>query len=175
MKYLTLSDLHQMEKVKYINEISIFLKDIVIEYPLHNIWYNRMINSIGVNCDREILLAIEDAKILGVAILKNSSSEKKICTLRVDQSFQKNGIGSTLVAKSMEMLETDKPIITVSNRKYHEFDKLFKYFGFNLESVYYEKYKMNTFEFVYNGILLPETFINPGLEKYETNKLSVAV
>lgn len=101
--------------------------------------------------------------------------KKKICTLRVDQNFQKNGIGKALVAKSMEILGTNEPIITVSNRKHNEFDRLLKYFGFKLESIYYEKYKLNTHELVYNGALSPETIIKPELEKYEISKLSTSV
>lgn len=161
MKIIKLSNLPYAEKLSYIAKLEIFLKDLIFEYPLHDIWYRKMINSMYLYQEREILLAVEKDIIIGTAILKNTASEKKICTLRVDKNYQKRGIGRALIIQSFEILQTERPIITVSSNKYQEFSKIFDYFGFDLEAVYEEKYRYSVDEFVYNGILLPESLIIP--------------
>ena len=159
MKIVKVSEMDRITKEKYIKEVKFFLKDLNLEYPLHDIWYEKMIQSMEEKFDREILLALENEFLLGTAVLKKSVDEKKICTLRVKPYFQKKGIGKQLVLKSLEFLETDKPIITVSQQKNHEFKKLLDFYGFNLEAIYWGKYLNNSCVFIYNGILMPETLI----------------
>ena len=169
MYYIKLSMLPPIEKIRYIRKLEKFLSDLVYEYPSHNEWYNKMIISMYTNFDRDIILAVEKCDIIGVAILKKTDIEKKICTLRVDEKYQNLGIGSMLVKKSIEILETERHIITVSSDKCGEFRKLFNYFGFNIETVYYNKYRNNTAEIVYNGILLPESLLITNENTFEGN------
>lgn len=159
MQIVRMSELEWFLRKSFIKEVNFFLKDLIFEYPLHNIWYKKMINSMEKNSDREILLALENKNLLGTAILKNSDFEKKICTLKVSPCFQHKGIGKELLAKSLEVLETDKPILTVTYRKSLYFKKIFEFYGFSLESLYPGKYMPNSCELVYNGILMPETLI----------------
>lgn len=173
MEILQMDRLTQLEKIKAIIDLQRFLSELTIEYPKHNIWFDRMIKSMFKECDRKILLAVENQSIIGATILKDTAIEKKICTIRVDKKYQKMGIGKSLVIKSMEELSIDKPIITVSSTKNREFLSLFKYFGFQLEATYVNKYKRDTWEYVYNGILLPETLLKPEKEGlFLTNKYS---
>lgn len=171
MEFLRMSELDYIDKIAYIESVRCFLEDLIIEYPLHNIWFEKMINSMEKNYDREILLSINNNILMGIAILKNTKSEKKICTLRVGENFQKRGIGKKLITESMEILETNKPIITISQKKYDEFKKLFYYCGFDLEEIHYGKYKKGLCEFVYNGRLMPETLI--GEEQKTINTWSI--
>lgn len=89
MKIVKVSEMDRITKEKYIKEVKFFLKDLNLEYPLHDIWYEKMIQSMEEKFDREILLALENEFLLGTAVLKKSVDEKKICTLRVKPYFQK--------------------------------------------------------------------------------------
>lgn len=146
---------------KYINKIKHFLSDLVIEYPLHNKWFNGVVQELKKDSNsREILFIINDLdEIIGVSILKKTNYEKKICTFRVAEKYQRQGIGTLLMRKSIEILETAKPIITVSESKYREFNKLFKKFNFCLKRVYVNKYQYSSIEYCYNGVLSPETIL----------------
>lgn len=164
MEIVRVSEMSRIAKAKCESYIRFFLMDLCLEYPLHNIWYEKMIKSMEEKSDREILAVFENDILLGTAILKNTVDEKKICTFRVKSNYQKRGIGKQLMLKSFEYLETDKPIITVSQQKNHEFKRLLDFFGFNLESIYWGKYVKGSTEFVYNGILLPETLLEDELK-----------
>lgn len=146
---------------KYINKIKLFLSDLVIEYPLHNKWFKGVVKDLKEKrYSREILFATNSMdEIIGVSILKRTNCEKKICTFRVAEKYQRQGIGTLLMLKSLEILETDKPIITVSESKHQEFKKLFQRFNFCLKKVYFGKYRYLTKEYCYNGVLSPETIL----------------
>lgn len=156
---------------KYINKIRFFLLDLVDEYPLHDIWFKEIAKELRstINKEREILFIIsENDEIVGVSILKKTEYEKKICTLRIADNYQRKGIGTMLVKASCEFLATDKPIITVSQSKHNEFIRLFKHFNFILNTVYYGKYKLGVNEYCYNGILLPESILKYDAMEDET-------
>ena len=144
---------------KTIKDVRFFLADLKYEYPEHEKWYDGMVQELESGMNREIIAAYDDRNIIGVAILKKSNLERKICSLRVAKEYQCNGIGTELVKRSFEFLETDKPIITVSQTKKMEFQKLFNYFDFSLERVYHGKYLPSSSEYCYNGILLPESIL----------------
>ncbi|MCZ9981685.1 GNAT family N-acetyltransferase [Brachyspira hyodysenteriae] len=90
--------------------------------------------------------------IAGIIILKKSHSENKISTLRVDKRYRNNGIGRTLIKLGIELLEDDKPLITVNENKIYQFKYLFDYFGFKLKDKIncYNKYSKELF---FNGII----------------------
>ena len=76
--------------------------------------------------------------------------EKKLCTLKVFDEFQNKGYGLKLFEKSFDALNTDKPFLTVSEEKYLEFEKIFKYFNFELTSVKKGLYRNNKLEYFFN-------------------------
>ena len=45
MKIVKVSEMDRITKEKYIKEVKFFLKDLNLEYPLHDIWYEKMIQS----------------------------------------------------------------------------------------------------------------------------------
>ena len=88
-------------------------------------------------------------EIKGITILKLYGN-KKICTIRVGDKFQKQGLGTKMMIKSMEILECNKPLITVSNSRNNEFLKLFKYLGFKKRGEVIGLYVKNVSEIIYN-------------------------
>ena len=168
-KVLKITETASLEK--YISKIRTFLSDLVIEYPLHDKWFTGVVEELKKNSkSREVLFILNNLdEIVGVSILKKTKSEKKICTFRVAENYQRQGIGTMLMKKSLEFLETDKPIITVSGSKHNEFIRLFKRFNFGLNKVYFGKYRYLAIEYCYNGVLSPETILK---SKNATNSVN---
>ena len=154
IQYVSFSKLFSHEQAYYRNAIYNFLWRLNFEYTDFRKWYNGLFSeNATLNNGREIIICFFQNQIAGVSILKKSNKEKKICTLRVAKKFQKQGIGKDLILKSIEWLETDKPLITVRSSKAYQFEKLFQYFGFKQESIYYGYYSWLSSEIAYNGNL----------------------
>ncbi|MBE5887056.1 MAG: GNAT family N-acetyltransferase [Lachnospiraceae bacterium] len=160
---------------EYLNKINIFLNDLVLEYPLHEQWFEGVAKQLVCNSGEREILFVQNSEddIIGVAILKKGLCEKKICTLRVAKEFQRRGIGTMLVKESCDFLNTNKPIITVSQTKHSEFIHLFKKFNFEIEKIYCGKYRDMCIEYCYNGILLPETILKEA-QSYIESKDEIA-
>lgn len=122
-------------------------------YPRICDWYlQKFAPGLG-NGSRNILMYIVDNEVAGIAFLKDEAKEKKICTFRVRDKYQNNGIGKTLFGRCLEILETDKPMITVPAERLYYFSNLFEHYDFKLEQVAQNYYRSNSSEYVFNGIL----------------------
>jgi predicted GNAT family N-acyltransferase len=136
--------------IKHIYESLFILKK---DYPNFETWYYNIVISNIVSKEREILMLYNENILVGLSILKNTKIEKKICTLCILPKFRKMGLGKILLKESLEFLNVDFPVITVSNNKVKEFNPLFKYYGFELSHIHKGFYIKNKDEYVYNGIL----------------------
>lgn len=142
------------EKGLYYSQIYNFLIRLNIEYPGFSKWYKGLfLENKELQDSREIIICEKEYRIAGVAILKSTEEEKKICTLRVAGPFQRQGIGRKLMEMSFEWLEDDKPLITMHKSKQHEFIALLDYYGFVLEQTQRNYYNIFSTELSYNGIL----------------------
>lgn len=132
-------------------DIFSFLVEASKYYPSFHEWYfNKVVPDIQ-NGNRKIVSEIRDGKIAGIAILKDTGEEKKICTLRISPDFQNRGIGVRLFKKSFEILQTNKPFLTVSEEKLPEFQKIFDYFNFELSSIADGMYRHGKKEYIFNN------------------------
>lgn len=153
-QYFLYSDLSNELKAIYYKKIYRYLLNLVFEYQGFNTWYNNLFFTGYDLCNnREIVLCEIDYKIAAVAILKNSSMEKKVCTFRVAKEYQHQGIGHELMERSFELLKTDKPMITLHKNKLSQFSKLLDYYNFSLEQTKKHYYNIFSTELVYNGVL----------------------
>lgn len=166
----------QAQKDIYINKLTSFLHDLVDEYPEHERWIRGAIRQILSGEEREAILLIDkNCNIGAAAIVKRNLTEKKICTFRVAGPCQRQGYGTLLMSICIDYLQTDKPIITVSDTRIEEYKKLFNYYGFKCEQTYYGKYKPTISEYCFNGVLTPETILVPKqsiLTMTEINRIS---
>lgn len=129
------------------------LKPLEIEYPNFAAWYRKTVCDGLKNKTRSILLAYDDEqKIAGISILKNFP-EKKLCTFFVVAEFRHCGIGTEMMKKSIEILGTTSPIITVSENHIAEFKALLQNFGFKEFHRYQNYYREGQDEISYNGFL----------------------
>lgn len=161
-KYFKYSELSVIEKPIYYEMIFQFVRKLSWEYPDFLKWYKKLFkNENKLKPEREIIVCESNFMIAGLAILKSDSQEKKICTLRVDKRFQRQGIGTKLVELSLEWLEEDLPIITMHKFKQNQFAPLLNYYGFKLEQTQPHYYSIFSTEYVYNGVLpQKEDFFN---------------
>ncbi|MBA7570389.1 MAG: GNAT family N-acetyltransferase [Dehalococcoidia bacterium] len=143
-------------------------KELYYLIRISQVWYPEILHWYfqkfvpGLNHDsRHILTFIVDNKVAGIALLKNEAAEKKICTFRVKDQYRNNGIGKTLFRRCLEILETDKPMITVPSERLSYFSNLFKHYDFKLEQVVQDYYRSNSSEYVFNGSLTPPSLSIP--------------
>lgn len=157
IRKLMLNAVGEKSKEKLYNN----LKDLTDSYPNFEKWfYNTVIPEMELkNGKREVIIAIseftesKECLITGIAILKKSLSEKKICTFRVHKDFRGNGIGSELFEECFRYLGTRKPMISISENTIDMFKKHIETYKFHEEEVLDGYYKEGIKEHVYNGKL----------------------
>lgn len=164
-EFLLFSELAPLEKETYYKKCYDFVQKLNLEYPCFETWFRGLFGEIPVlKSGREILMCRTHEQIVGIAILKNTLEEQKICTLRVDKKFQRMSIGKNLMELSFEWLKNDKPLITIHRSKRNEFQKLFRYYDFRLEEQKWSYYRLFRTELVFNGALPPKKIL---LSKFE--------
>lgn len=137
---------HKLDS-NYIN----LLNDIEIFYPNFKIWFSTKVIPGLVNNTREILTEYRNGQLVGIAIIKRTKEEQKICTIKVIPEYQNRGIGIKLFKKSLLSLNTDKPLVTVPEERFNEFHKIFTHFGFKLNEIKKDYYRKGKKEYIYNG------------------------
>lgn len=169
--YFKYSELPPEQMSLYYTQIRKFVKKLVFEYTDFRKWFLELFqNGVVLKEGREILLCECDYQLAGIAILKNDGNEKKICTLRVAKTFQRNGIGQNLMELSFEWLNEDKPLITIHDFKRREFKKLFERYDFQLEEERKGYYRLFSTELVYNGVLPEKQFLLNRIEVIDLQK-----
>nr|WP_317363438.1 GNAT family N-acetyltransferase [uncultured Blautia sp.] len=169
--YFKYSELPPEQMSLYYTQIRKFVKKLVFEYTDFRKWFLKLFqNGAVLKEGREIILCECDYQLAGIAILKNDGNEKKICTLRVAKTFQRNGIGQNLMELSFEWLNEDKPLITIHDSKRQEFKKLFERYDFQLEEERKGYYRLFSTELVYNGVLPEKQFLLNRIEVIDLQK-----
>lgn len=166
-----------------LHNLQSFLADLACEYPFFCEWLEKVFNELLTTSNRIVILysGINIFDIRGVAILKDTNDEKKICTLRVSKTFRNRGIGTMLLRKSQELLSERMPLITVSGIHMKEFAPFLKKNGFVLKDKIKSLYIRGCYEYFFNVpyqhkyVLLsikPEyaTAISKGFKKVEFRK-----
>lgn len=141
------------------------LKDLADSYPNFGDWfYNIVMPEMEVkDGKREIIIAISEVEnevenkgkylLTGIAILKNTVKEKKICTFRVHKDFRNQGIGTGLFEECFKYLRTRKPKITISENTIELFKNHIENYKFDKCETLDGYYKKGIKEYVYNGRL----------------------
>lgn len=171
-QYFKYSELSAPEKPLYYELVFRFVRRLSWEYPDFLQWYEKLFtDEKELHSEREIIVCEKHFTIVGLAILKSDIFEKKICTLRVDKKFQRQGIGTRLMEMSLEWLEDDHPVITMHKMKQNQFAPLLQYYGFQLEQTQPHYYSIFGTEYVYNGTLPEKDFFFNKFELMDMQKL----
>lgn len=133
-----------------IEEDARFLK---ASYPLFNDWLTKkVVPGICVG-ERTVLIEYRESIPVGLLIVKHTDKEKKLCTLRVRPHFECKGLGIKLFEAAFDLLETDRPLLSVSEIMLPKFSSVFDHFGFSNEASYEGVYLPKVVEFSFNGLL----------------------
>lgn len=122
-------------------------------YPDFDSWlFDKVVPGV-VSGERTVLIEMRATEVAGFMILKHSYLEKKLCTLRVRPQYESRGMGVRLFNAAFEILETEFPLLSVSEKAMPKFEPLFEYFGFSQEATYEDRYLPRVRELSYNGLL----------------------
>lgn len=138
--------------IQYVKGIEIYnlIKETKRYYPKFDLWYfEKVLPDLSLQ-KRKFLIEKRDEHIVGIAIIKHTLYEKKLCTLRVIKNYQNKGLGIKLFERVFEELGTDKPFLTVSEEKYEEFKRIFNYYGFKMTSKKKGLYREDKYEYFFN-------------------------
>lgn len=100
-----------------------------------------------VNKQGEIFMALDGFTVAGLAILKNTEEEKKICTLLIQEEYRKKGFGKAFLEYSFDYLGTRKPLITIPEKNIEQFKSFIKEYEWE-ESKISKQYLSN--EIIFN-------------------------
>lgn len=120
-------------------------------YPDISNWYHyQIINKLDdSNCI--LLHAYQHDKLVGVSIGK-AGAECKLRCVRVSKDIESSGLGIKLINQTLTEMESDKPIVTVSEELFHQYSRVFHhYYNFKIEQVQKGLYRRNKLEYIYNG------------------------
>ena len=126
------------------------------DYPKHKSWFyqKHLPATLEENSGRDIVFAYDkDNNLYGTSFIKEDEQEKKICTLFVSTDARGLGVGTALVEKSMELLGTTKPMITIADYKLPMFERLIEKYEWEKTQEVSGLYNDHSKELVYNGYL----------------------
>lgn len=135
----------------YFHLIYSCLSDLNNEYSHFTSWYFDIVREGINNANRVIIVKEFNDEIAGVAILKNTLEEKKICTFRIFEKFKRLGLAHELMLQSKILLQTNTPLITVSEKRITEFSYFLAKNEFKLYRKYNNYYSNGIAEFAFNG------------------------
>jgi ribosomal protein S18 acetylase RimI-like enzyme len=124
-------------------------------YPAFDSWLSEKVIPGLLSGERTLLIETREERVAAVMILKHCADEKKLCTLRVHPEFESRGLGVRLFETAFDLLNTERPLLSVSEPSMPKFSRLFAHFGFSKEAVYADRYLPHVDEFSYNGYLEP--------------------
>lgn len=136
----------------YKGQIQLFLYDLTCDYPFFKEWLDKVLSEIKTGSRQIVILTEQDhpLRVIGLTILKTEPNEKKICTIRVDRDYQRQGYGTELIKRSLEILGTSYPLATVSEKHIDAFKPFFKQFGFHIASNVKSLYHEGEYEYFFN-------------------------
>lgn len=123
------------------------------DYPKHYDWFfHKHLPFVG-NGEREVLFVRNHGNICGIALLKKTEEEKKICTFYVAEHGRNIGIGRILMKEAIDYLGTETPMITMRAEKVPYFlHFMFKY-NWKISEIRDDYYIKGNDEVVFNGKL----------------------
>jgi ribosomal protein S18 acetylase RimI-like enzyme len=122
------------------------------DYPKHREWFFEK-HLPGVGKDREVLFVRVYNNVYGVAFLKNTTDEKKICTFYIAEHGRNMGVGRAMMRETLNYLQTNTPIITMPGHKVRFFLDFVHIHNWKIQQILKDFYVRNQDEIVFNGEL----------------------
>lgn len=107
----------------------------------------------GLKDGSRIIIAAKDetGRLAGTILLKKTAEEKKICCLFVRQDCRGRGIAGKLMQESLEVLQTDKPLLSIAEKNYPQMQKLLSLHHFKFSYCKNGAYTTNGTEYYFNN------------------------
>lgn len=149
------------------------------DYPNYREWFYDVQVADLVTPQRDILLAHADNSpynVIGMACLKNTPAERKLCSLVINNGYRSLGIGEKMVTAAISELGTDRPFFTVPDYKLGMFQPLINRHAWQLEQRLHGYYNDRHSELCFNGKLMvtPDTVPTTTPRKKTTCTLTTA-
>ena len=129
------------------------------DYPFRKDWfYGKQLAGI-TSAEREILFARNSEayqQIIGLACLKKTKEESKICNLFVSEPYRNQGIGTALMERAFAWLGTTEPLMTVAENKLPQFLPFAQKYGWHIKARLQGIYEPQSCELCFNGTLTKE-------------------
>lgn len=119
-------------------------------YPSFRSWFWDIVVPQLNSGQRSILVEERDSRVVGVAIIKNTGVEKKLCNLTVIPEYKNKGVGLKLFQRSFAELNSSKPFLTVSEDMFLEFQRIFDHYDFKVTNVEEGVYRPGKLEYFLN-------------------------
>ena len=150
---------------KLIDEVLYISMQVKYDYPDYKNWFlTKQVSGLYDNT-RNIIVAHIDGKLVGFTSLKKTDNERKICTFYVEKRFRKNQIGSKLVEKSIQYLETEQPLITIPMDKLNDFIRIGNKYNWKVTDIIENLYRVNNPEVIVNGELIETNLSTESVNK----------
>lgn len=135
-----------------------YFQEMELVYPCFRKWFYERV-SFELGFGRELLVLAKSAHSpclegsLGFAVLKKTDDERKICLFHISSRERFKGYGRKLFQACLDYLETDTPLMTVSEGRKEEFHGLLDHYQFQLTQELCGYYVENRMEYVFNNYL----------------------
>lgn len=139
------SDLCQLRSIY--RELRCYLGETADLYPKFDSWYNKIFYDLCFG-NRSILVVKLKDQVAGYSIVKHSVFENKICSFNVLKKYRRNRIGTTLMEKSVELLQGNA-LITINERLVDSFSSIIEKYEFLLCFRLLNIYRANQYEYFF--------------------------
>lgn len=132
-----------------LSTLNAVLKNVSPLYPNFETWLNFTFRRNIANGERSILLANDGTNILGIALLKHTPQENKICTFYIPEEFRGMEIGNGLMSESLSILGNNTSTITVADERLNELKPILKSHKFELTDSTTSLYRSGVTEHIF--------------------------
>lgn len=140
MEKFVLSEMRDKNFSKAVNEIYLVTDYNKLQYPDYYKWYYQKNLPRILEGKGDAIFYLDGFQIVGLSMLKKDNDEAKICTLLIGEEYRKKGYSSLILEDSFAFLGTDKPLITIPEKRLDEFSKIILEYGWEASKVISDYY-----------------------------------
>ena len=129
MEKYVLSTMRDKNFSRAANEIYLLTDYNKLQYPEYFKWYYHTNIPRILDGEGEAIFYLDGFQIVGLSMLKRTEDESKICTFLIDEEYRKKGYSKMILEDSYDYLGTEKPLITIPEKRLDEFSKIIEAYG----------------------------------------------
>jgi hypothetical protein len=122
-------------------------------YPGFKGWYNSKVIPGLTNGTRQILAEYHGDQPVALVIAKRSTTERKLCTIWVDENERGSRASQALIGSAVKWLDCNRPLVTATESAREMLHSTFRRFGFKETGRKFGMYSLESAEYFYNSKL----------------------